>query len=217
MIIRRPQRIVSSLELPHPMVLALAAFGAIWLVFQLLGSTQAGLTRWQPDGTPAEPVIAGIAVPFASGTSDSFLPLPSSGPFRQNVAAAIEASNGALQRVVLAPGERWSFNRTVGDPGPLQLATVGGVYGGGWCDLASQYVIALRPLLPPEAIVFPRHRDVAGIGLSGIADEDAVSIWNTNNSGAEQDLVITNTTERPILITASLGDSGVVVRASAQQ
>jgi hypothetical protein len=148
------------------------------------------------------------------GAASAFLPLPGDGPFRLNVVAALEANGGALQNVVIPPGGSWSFNRSVGNPGVLTLTTIAGVYGGGWCDLASRYVMALRPLLPAEQINFVRHRDATGIGLAGVADADAVAIWNTNNRGGEQDLLVRNPTRQTLILSASLVEGGVEVRAA---
>ncbi len=114
------------------------------------------------------------------------------GPFRQNVLAALAANGAALQHVVVPPGDTWSFNRAVGDPDLLDLVSINGVYGGGWCDLASRYVLALRPFLPREALVFTRHIDTTGYGLAGVADDDAVAIWNSNGGNDEHDLIIQN-------------------------
>lgn len=226
MAIRRPRYYVdhSDWTLLNPaglVVLALAVCGALWLVSALRGETPVEMSRWPGNanaatiaqGLSGQATLSGAAVAVGS---KAFLPLPPDGPFRQNVVAALEANGGALKQVVIPPGGRWSFNRAVGDPGLLTLATINGIYGGGWCDLASRYVVALRPILPPEAINFPRHRDVAGIGLAGVADDDAVAIWNTNNRGGEQDLIITNMLDRPIVMAAQLGAAGVEVRASVQ-
>jgi hypothetical protein len=138
-----------------------------------------------------------------------------SGDLGFNVLAALNASNGALRDVMIAPGATWSFNATVGNPAGLDLRVVGGVLGGGWCDLAARYVQAVRPLLPREAIRFPHH----GITLADVAWEDAVSIWNINGQAGSQngaqDLEITNTLPRPLRLQALLTPDGaaVVVRA----
>lgn len=205
-------------------MLALAAIGLAWLIGGIGNQSQVEMSRWRNSPAAQLATDAGGATLLngqarliaGEAGSVAMLPLPSDGPFRLNVVTALEANGGALQRVLLPPGGRWSFNRAVGDPGVLRLATINGIYGGGWCDLASRYVMALRPFLPPEALVFPRHRDVAGISLVGVADDDAVAIWNTNNSGGEQDLVITNPTSHTILISARLVESGVEVRAVIQ-
>jgi transcriptional regulator with XRE-family HTH domain len=142
------------------------------------------------------------------------LPLPPDGPFRQNVLAALAANGRALQHVVMPPGGTWSFNRAVGDPNLLELAPINGIVGGGWCDLASYYVLALQPFLSHDSIVFTRHVDAAGFGLQGLADDVAVAIWNTNGGGDERDLVVQNTSGRAIVVDATLVEGGVQVNAA---
>src|SRR4029453_18686665 len=119
-----------------------------------------------------------------------------------NVAAALNANNGALRSVTIRPGETWSFNAAVGSPAQIAVRTIAGVPGGGWCDLASRYVQAVRPLLPPEAVHFVNHVTTSGIRLADVADEDAVSIWNIDgqagSSGQSQDLEITNSLPAPL-------------------
>jgi len=144
------------------------------------------------------------------------MPLPADGPFHQNVVAALEANNGALQHVVIPPNGVWSFNRTVGDPDLLQLEPLYGVYGGGWCDLASRYTMVLRPLLPPESFEFLRHIDATGFGLQGVPDDDGVVIWNGNRADGEQDLRIHNTSGRTIRIGVTLVADGVQFQATLE-
>jgi transcriptional regulator with XRE-family HTH domain len=148
--------------------------------------------------------------------SSVFMPLPADGPFHQNVVAALEANNGALQHVVIPPNDVWSFNRTVGDPDLLQLEPLYGVYGGGWCDLASRYTMVLRPLLPPESFEFIRHIDSTGFGLQGVPDDDGVVIWNGNRADGEQDLRIHNTSGRTIRIGVTLVADGVQFQATLE-
>jgi hypothetical protein len=144
------------------------------------------------------------------------MPLPADGPFHHNVVAALEANNGALQHVLIPPDAVWSFNRTVGDTNLLQLEPVYGVYGGGWCDLASRYTMVLRPLLPPESFEFIRHIDSTGFGLEGVPDEDAVVIWNSNGVDGEQDLRIHNPSSWTISIRVTLVADGVQFQATIQ-
>ena len=172
------------------------------------------LTPEAPSQTPPEaPVLSGAAVPQENSV---FMALPADGSFRQNVVAALEANNGALQHVVIPPNEIWSFNRSIGDPDLLPLDSVYGVYGGGWCDLASRYVIVLRPFLPPESFEFIRHIDSTGYGLEGVPDDDAVVIWNSNGGGDEQDLRIHNTSGRTITIQVTLVADGVQFQATLE-
>jgi hypothetical protein len=207
-------------------LIALAVLGVLLLASQALtaGGGDLALTRFYGSAAAnitvsgAAATLGGEVAPLAlgEGATAAFLPLPGEGPFRLNVVSALEANNGALQRVVIPPGGAWSFNRAVGNPGVLTLATIAGVYGGGWCDLASRYVVALRPLLPPEALEFVRHRDATGISLAGVSDDDGVAIWNTNDRGGEQDLIIRNPSNRTLVISARLDAEGVEVRAAFQ-
>jgi hypothetical protein len=154
--------------------------------------------------TPAPPRITAI------------LRLPPDGPFRKNVVAALTANHDALQHVVVPPGAIWSFNRAIGNPDLLDLVSISGVYGGGWCDLASRYVLVLRPFLPPDALMFTRHIDATGYGLADIANDDAVAIWNTNGGGGEHDLLVHNTSDRMLVINTMLVSEGVEVSATYQ-
>lgn len=129
-------------------------------------------------------------------------PLDISGNMGYNVRIALNANNGALRNIVIRPNETWSFNQTVGDPSVLpKMYHIAGVYGGGWCDLAGRYVQVLRQLgLTP---VFEQH---GGIALNGLSVQDSPYIWNTNGSvgniNGAQDVVVTNTTDRTIYLTA---------------
>ncbi|NWG22519.1 MAG: hypothetical protein HXY39_19610 [Chloroflexi bacterium] len=124
-------------------------------------------------------------------------PLSLHGDAGYNIRAALDANGGALRSVIINPGDTWSFNASVGAPTRVRVRVVAGIPGGGWCDLASRYVQALRPVLPPSAFAFPNHVQTAGIGLLNVADEDAVAIWNIDGQagsfGGRQDLQITNT------------------------
>ncbi|MCS6841207.1 MAG: VanW family protein [Roseiflexus sp.] len=167
----------------------------------------------------------GVTTAFASSSSARFVlvgesaPLSLAGDVGYNVRAALDASNGALRNVIIRPGETWSFNASVGPPARVHVRVVAGVPGGGWCDLASRYVQALRPVLPPEAFAFSNHVRTTGIGLLNVADEDAVAIWNIDGQpgsfGGRQDLQITNTTEATLQLVVVEGPSSdqIVVRA----
>jgi transcriptional regulator with XRE-family HTH domain len=167
-----------------------------------------------PSPTPPEAPSASSAAVYQENTV--FMSLGGDGSFRQNVVAALEANNGVLQHVVIPPDGIWSFNRSVGDPDLLQLDSVYGVYGGGWCDLASRYTMVLRPFLPPESFAFIRHIDSTGYGLEGVSDDDAVVIWNSNGGDGEQDLRIHNTSGRTISIRATLTADGVQLQATLE-
>ncbi|MGB9752704.1 MAG: hypothetical protein C0183_20400 [Roseiflexus castenholzii] len=167
----------------------------------------------------------GVTTAFANSPSMRFIlvgesaPLSLRGDVGYNVRAALDARNGALRDVIIRPGETWSFNASVGSPARVNVRVVAGVPGGGWCDLASRYVQALRPVLPHEAFAFPNHVRTAGVGLLNVADEDAVAIWNIDGQpgsfGGRQDLQITNTTDttlRLVVVEGALPDQ-IVVRA----
>jgi hypothetical protein len=129
------------------------------------------------------------------------------------------ARGGALRSVTIRPGETWSFNATIGSPANVEVRTIGGVPGGGWCDLASRYVQAVRPLLPREAVQFVNHVTTSGIRIADVADDDAVSIWNIDgqagSAGQSQDLQITNTLDTPLrLLVVEQPDQQIVVRAA---
>ena len=160
---------------------------------------------------PEAPSPSGAAM---AQDNSVFMPLAADGSFHQNIVAALEANNGALQRVVIPPDAIWSFNRSIGDPDLLPLDSVYGVHGGGWCDLASRYVMVLRPFLPRESFVFIRHIDSTGLGLEGVPDDDAVVIWNSNGASDEQDLRIHNTSGRTITIQVTLVGDGVQFQAT---
>jgi len=162
------------------------------------------------------PAIAGVATVAQPETSS--VPLSIAGDVGFNVLSALGASNGALRSVTIRPGETWSFNAAVGSPAYVDIRTIGGVPGGGWCDLASRYVQAVRPLLPREAVQFVNHVTTAGIRLADVADDDAVSIWNIDGQagsvGQSQDLEITNTLSVPLhLQVVDQGDQQIVVQA----
>lgn len=168
----------------------------------------------------------GITTAFAQPSSPAHfvligesVPLSLTGDAGYNVLAALNARHGALRSVTIRPGETWSFNASIGHPSLVNVRVVAGVPGGGWCDLASRYVQALRPVLPPEAFAFPNHGRTAGIGLLNVADADAVAIWNIDGQpgsfGGRQDLQITNTTGfvlRLEVVEGPLPDQ-IVVRA----
>ena len=167
-----------------------------------------------PKTTPMPTLITGnVVVPTVEAWEmTTFLPLQEGSGIWHNVVTVLNANGGALRSVELSPGERWSFNQTVGNPDLLDYVYVGNVYGGGVCDLASRYVVALRPLLSAGAFNFTRHRDATGEDLVGVSPNDAVSIWSVNGGPDERDLVITNTSGRTIVISALLTERGVTVR-----
>ena len=147
------------------------------------------------------------------------VPITTQGDVGFNVLAALDASGGALRDVTIAPGATWSFNATVGNPAGVEIRTVGGVPGGGWCDLAARYVQAVRPLLSANSIKFVNHVDSNGISLADVSYEDAVSIWNiggqAGSQGGAQDLEITNTLPHAIHLQALPTPDGSAVMVLA--
>ncbi len=162
----------------------------------------------------APPVIAGVAQ-----ADTGSVPLSIAGDVGFNVLSALGARGGALRSVTIRPGETWSFNATIGSPANIDVRVIGGVPGGGWCDLASRYVQAVRPLLPREAVQFVNHVTTSGIRIADVADDDAVSIWNIDgqagSAGQSQDLQIVNTLNAPLhLQVVEQPDQQIVVQAA---
>jgi hypothetical protein len=196
------------------------------LVLFMLGSQPAApvLSAWSPNrpgvvGQAVAQQASAGAVPALPAGATLSVPLSMAGDVGFNVLAALDARSGALRSVTIQPGETWSFNATVGDPSGIPIRTVGGVPGGGWCDLASRYVQAVRPILPRSAVSFVNHVTTSGIRIADIADDDAVSIWNIDgqpgSSGQRQDLEITNTLGAPLHLQVAVGPDGqLVVSAS---
>ena len=155
--------------------------------------------------TPAPRLLAARSAAFTPGDR----------AVRANIRLALDHYYGALTHVVLAPGEVFSFNATLGlvpqhlpwknvklkptaaptpapDAPPAPEPTAQVVQGGGLCDLASRFVMAARPLLPARAFQFVNHVRSNGIHLSGVPVRDSVSIWAIGGGRGEQDLKITN-------------------------
>ena len=190
------------------------------------GATSPSLiSTWQGQPAPIasgeQPALAANAeaITGQARASTSSVPLSLAGDVGFNVLSALGARGGALRSVIIHPGETWSFNATVGSPANVEVRTISGVPGGGWCDLASRYVQAVRPLLPRDAVKFINHVTTAGIRLADVADDDAVSIWNIDgqagSAGQSQDLEITNTLAAPLhLQVVEHDDQQIVVQAS---
>lgn len=159
------------------------------------------------------------AAPSAAAPSDDDeskrcapAPLSLSGDAGVNIRAALHANNGRLQKVVIFPGETWSFNAAVGDPRRIDdLREVNGILGGGWCNLAGRYVQAARMILPDHAVHMRPHPN----GLPNVDPQDAPSIWNPDGvmgfADGRSDVLITNVLDRTIIITAVERRSSVVV------
>jgi hypothetical protein len=200
--------------------LLIGVFVASVLVLAVLGGQSARpmqISAWlprQPASADAPQAITGMA---QAGTTS--VPLSLAGDVGFNVLSALGARDGALRSVTIRPGETWSFNATIGSPAYVDVRTISGVPGGGWCDLASRYVQAVRPLLPREAVQFVNHVTTAGIRIADVADDDAVSIWNIDgragSAGPSQDLEITNTLNTPLhLQVVDQPDQQIVVQAA---
>lgn len=203
--------------------LAMIILGGVFALVLALSvpSGDTTMSKWSGTSNSAA-AFSGEARPQRSGSSS--IPLAVVGDVGFNIRAALDASGGAIRNVRIAPGQTWSFNAAVGDPAHVEVRSINGIAGGGWCDLASRYVQALRPLLPPDAIAFPNHLRVTnGIRIADVADADAVSIWNiggqAGSAGGAQDLQITNTLSVPIQIKVEEAADGrsLVVRAYTQR
>jgi hypothetical protein len=169
-----------------------------------------------PPSPTAPPIPTATAAPTTTpepeprllgSKSASFTPADRA--VRANIRLALAHYSGALTHVVLAPGETFSFNATLGLR-PQRLpwkyvrvkptATSEGepeaqlVQGGGVCDLASRYVMAARPFLPARAFRFVNHVRSNGVRIAGVPERDSVSIWAVGGGRGEHDLKITNTT-----------------------
>jgi hypothetical protein len=200
-----------------------AATGGICAAGVCVELAETSVTPAAMSVTPAATMVSAPACELCGvHTTQGSVPLSLAGDVGHNVRLALDANGGALKEVVIPPGATWSFNAAVGNPAPLvsNLRSVAGVLGGGWCDLASRYVQAARPVLPPEAIRFPNHVQTAGIGLWNVANEDAVAIWNIDGQpgsfGGRQDLEITNTTDRPLRFRAVEGGGAVTIVAEQE-
>jgi hypothetical protein len=204
-----------------------AASVAVLIVLSGQSASPALISTWLPNQPAADTVFAAAnfapsqaiaAVAQVAQPQTSSVPLSIAGDVGFNVLSALGASNGALRSVTIRPGETWSFNASIGSPAYVDVRTVGGVPGGGWCDLASRYVQAVRPLLPRDAVQFVNHVTTAGIRIADVADDDAVSIWNINgqagSAGQSQDLQITNTLSVPLhLQVVDQPEQQIVVQA----
>ena len=221
------------IELTRAQLLISVCIASVFVLFMLSdqSASPASISPWLPRQSAASdsviaaansvlaapPPIAGIAQAIQADTRS--VPLSIAGDVGFNVLSALGASNGALRSVTIRPGETWSFNATIGSPANVEVRTIAGVPGGGWCDLASRYVQAVRPLLPREAVQFVNHVTTAGIRIADVADDDAVSIWNIDgqagSAGQSQDLQITNTLNTPLYLqVVDQPDQQIVVQAA---
>jgi len=217
------------IELTRAQLLISVCIASVFVLFMLSGQSgsPASISPWLPRQAAADSAVAAansvLAGPpaiagFAQAVTRS-VPLSIAGDVGFNVLSALGARDGALRSVTIRPGETWSFNATIGSPANVDVRTIGGVPGGGWCDLASRYVQAVRPLLPREAVQFVNHVTTAGIRIADVADDDAVSIWNIDgqagSAGQSQDLEITNTLNTPLYLqVVDQPDQQIVVQAA---
>lgn len=137
------------------------------------------------------------------------LPVPEQGPVHEVVpeappAAPPQAEQAPIVEVIVEP--------TMPEPTPTAPAERIYVLGGGVCDLASRYVVAGRRILPDKAFSFKRHTG----GVAGVRYQDAVSIWTTDNGVNDNDLEITNTTDRWLVFEATITGNQVTVNAWLQ-
>lgn len=160
-------------------------YGASWPVYQM-------------EAAPAPAPLAGSFASNPITVGDD--------PCGWNVQVALDAMGGALRNVQIAPGETFSFNATMGSPAFIDYRTCAGVPGGNWCNLAARYAQVSRALgLVPQ---FQDH----GVGDLGGGPENSVAIWNEGGqAGAGQDLLITNTLNRPVLFQAIDNGGSVII------
>ena len=218
------------IELTRAQLLIGVCIASVFVLVMLSGqsASPALISTWLPrQSAAADSVVAAansvLAAPHTiagvAQANTSSVPLSIAGDVGFNVLSALGARDGALRSVTIRPGETWSFNATIGSPAHVDVRTIDGVPGGGWCDLASRYVQAVRPLLPREAVQFVNHVTTAGIQIADVADDDAVSIWNIDgqagSAGQSQDLQITNTLNAPLkLQVVEQPDQQIVVQAA---
>lgn len=142
------------------------------------------------------PVPIGAVVPMPVEETQPFTPALASdtqtyllaGDIGINVRAALNANGGALMAFDIAPGDTWSFGRSIAPISalghlPVVCGPAGCYAGGGWCDLAAMYV-RVADQLGVESH-FPTHGGISDTRFPGILLDE----W-----GQGGDLTITNTT-----------------------
>ena len=133
--------------------------------------------------------------------------------FGYNIYWMLRANNSALMDFTIQPGESWSFNEAVGNPEFAKFVSINDIPASGWCDGASRWVQASRPILPATSINFQLH----GVALNQVDYNDSVVIWNEGGKRGGEDLIITNTTNRPIHYRViDNGDQTVSVTATVE-
>jgi len=166
-----------------------------------------GWPQYQIEAAPAPP--AAPAAPALSVPQFASNPISLAGDCGYNVQVAIDANGGALQHVVIWPGETFSFNASMGSPVAIPFVTCAGVPGGNWCNLAARYAQVARALgLVPQ---FEDH----GVGDLGGGPENSVAIWNVGgqagSEGESQDLEITNTTSQAVTFQTRVDGDRLIV------
>jgi hypothetical protein len=122
-----------------------------------------------------------------------------------NVRAALAANGGALLGFTISPGATWSFGHAIAPISamgylPVVCGPAGCNPGGGWCDLAAEYVKVADQLGLQST--FPAHIGVSDTRFPGI-------LLDENGDGG--DLTITNTTPAPATFRARVeGDSLII-------
>lgn len=125
------------------------------------------------------------------------------------IAPNVHAILPVLSTVTILPGESWSFNATIGNPDQYALVDAYGVYGGGWCDVASRYAELARVLQ------LDREFFLHSTPLNDVERIDNVSIWNSDGRvGQLQDLTIKNTKKFAITFTMSYTKDAYILTAS---
>jgi hypothetical protein len=143
-----------------------------------------------------------VSLPTASVTSAAYL---LQGDVGTNVRAALNANGGALQAFEIAPGQTWSFGRSIAPISalghlPVVCGPAGCNAGGGWCDLSALYVNVADQLgLQSD---FPAHIGVSDTRFPGILLDEQ------GNGG---DLLITNTTGAVVRFSARVDGGSVIV------
>ena len=192
-------------------------------------ATPTAIPTAPPTATPEPPprLLAEHAASFTPGDR----------AVRANIRLALSYYHGALTHVFVAPGGTFSFNATLGvapqrlpwkyvtlkqtpppapegaTPAPPTAEERQRIQGGGLCDLASRFVMAVRPMLPARAFRFVNHIRSSGIRLQGVPARDSVSIWAVGGQAGEQDLKITNVTDGWLEFVVERAGEKITVRA----
>lgn len=144
-----------------------------------------------------------------NGAHAASSPLSLEGDVGANVRAALGANGGALQHVTIAPGATWSFGHTIAPISAMGgLATVGGVYAGGWCDLAARYLATAQQL-------GLETRYVQHAGVSAPFPSIWLNEWGEGESG--QDLYVRNGSTRAAHFQARIEGEQLIIEGGFGQ